>query len=246
MHDFTSAHPYTCWVFSVLIVGFLQWAQSVWGLFSKEPLIPMITEKFRRMRVPNFSVAWITTTAGLLSLMYICYVEAHKAAVLPSPQGGVGKSSSLIIDTNYDVAFNAVKLSRNPIFELEKLGLKAFDDGKYAYCHCFFGRPFKIEGDSHEWALHRPLYEAALWASNPNPDTRATFHTNLDSILRVIERASTANATDGLYGYYRASDVLASVYSDLSKIENLLPEGDSERKHIGDIAEQVLKFKPVR
>jgi len=71
MPTIISNHPFIWAGILFVFVSFPQWAQSVWGLFSHQPLIPLITAKLQFMKIQNFSIYWITTSIGLVLLLLI-------------------------------------------------------------------------------------------------------------------------------------------------------------------------------
>src|ERR1017187_4801392 len=108
MH-FISDHPIIVGVLCVLFISLPQWAQSVWGLFSAEPIIPLIYAKVKIMKIPNFSITWVTNAIGLLMLLYICVIvtSGHSKMDLTSPKTVTISE----VDTNWEAVF----LKSNPL-----------------------------------------------------------------------------------------------------------------------------------
>src|SRR5690348_11231215 len=67
-------HPLLATGFSLIVGAAPQWVGSVWGLFSSEPLVPLLI----RQGVPHFSFSawWITAPIGLLMFVTVVVIEA--------------------------------------------------------------------------------------------------------------------------------------------------------------------------
>ena len=68
-------HPVVVTIMSVLVVSLPQWIESVWSIFSSEPLAVVLR---RSIVMPLFSAYWITVPCGLL-MFAVLLIELRKS-----------------------------------------------------------------------------------------------------------------------------------------------------------------------
>jgi hypothetical protein len=71
--NYIGKHPYLSSALPFIIYSLPQWISSVWALFSTQPLANVISEGFRKMNIPSFELAWITTPIALGLFAWIIY-----------------------------------------------------------------------------------------------------------------------------------------------------------------------------
>jgi hypothetical protein len=72
-------HPLWWAASTFAFVSFPQWVQSIWGLWSADPLAPLIIAKLNAMDIPTFSAYWITLPVGLV-MFFLIWRETRKQA----------------------------------------------------------------------------------------------------------------------------------------------------------------------
>jgi len=73
LRDFPTRHPWW-WTCICFLVGWLPtWIQSVWGLWSNNPLGPIVVNWLTKMEIPTFSAYWLTIPSGLAMFGWLAY-----------------------------------------------------------------------------------------------------------------------------------------------------------------------------
>ena len=73
LRDFQNRHPYWWTFICVSAISFPQWFQSVWGLFSADPPIPIIRDWLKTVdtTLPAFSAYWVTVPLGIGMFLWL-------------------------------------------------------------------------------------------------------------------------------------------------------------------------------
>jgi hypothetical protein len=218
-----SDHRIVFAVLSFLFVFFPQWIQPVWGLFSTEPLIPLISVKVKAMKIPNFSITWITSVVGLLMLLYICVTETknHQA-----PNIILSKSAAISeVDTNWEAVL--LRSNSHSSAVMSSLGGEAWVATNYVYCAMFYQLATKYE-DNSSWRGNLPRLYASQLAQNPTSEGYRTFNGQLDMLVEEVQH------------WDNKKQVLAAI-DNLGDVELLLPI--SQREHISTVIKKIEKIK---
>ena len=214
-------HPLIYAILGILLISFPQWAQSIWGLFSKEPLLPLIYSKVKAVKIPNFSINWITSSIGLLMLVYICIVSTPESIIQTTPATGMISE----INTNYESQYESSKQNGADMLVMSRA---AFAAGNYAYCVKFYEKYLAISPDKNA-REYEPLYAAAILAQNPTADGYLKFHAQLNSMVGNFKTTWKVGAPR--YGVAIAC---------MGEIKKQLPP--SEWKFIDDISDEIEKL----
>ena len=85
MRSFIRRHPYIWTVIAFLVWDLPQWLGSLWGLFSANPIVKVLSENLRKhaTRMPHISAFWVTTPIAFV--MFGAVWREVKKRPLPKP-----------------------------------------------------------------------------------------------------------------------------------------------------------------
>jgi hypothetical protein len=78
LRQFPTRHPLLWTGLCFALVSFPAWVQSIWGLWSSEPLVPLVLDKLRKVELPVFSAYWVTIPLGLAMFGWLIYERRFK------------------------------------------------------------------------------------------------------------------------------------------------------------------------
>lgn len=242
-----SHHPLLYAFFCVIFISLPQWAQAVWGLFSKDPLLPLLYEKLKLMKIPNFSVQWIVNVIALSMFIYICIIVKSPPIPNTSLPGAPNTNTVVLTITNFVTADPNSIIIQEPDTnceadfqynhdseKLENFVIAQFEARKYSYCILAFQRlkedyPSPNEG----WRVHLPLLAASYLAENPTSEGFEAYYKALSDYTESVQQQ--ANYKNGQIFGSPSTAINGIMSSDFDLIETVLPIEEKPK------TEQILK-----
>lgn len=117
LRQFPTRHPWLWTLLSFLVVWFPAWIQSIWGLWSSEPLVPLVLDKLRKVELPTFSAYWVSIPVGAAMFGWLLYQQRSRNADRTHFASAEGE------DEGFVEGFNRATFARNPDLKGAKLRL---------------------------------------------------------------------------------------------------------------------------